>query len=284
MEQNKDDSHDKRKKRRHHHNNSHDDRSDDSDCERFFIEKEVRWQMLKGDPGKRGDRGRAGPKGDQGVQGCRGERGAQGERGKRGKRGDHGPEGCRGKEGEPGCQGERGKRGKRGVSGHRGKEGKHGDHGKSTILGFAQGINSAADTTTIPVGGFVNFDVVYHPSPDILINGDTITLVSPGTYNIEYYIRGIPADVGSLSFCLLANATTIVPGSVFVSALNSSNLSGGSLEVRGSTIAKFPDIEHGIFSGANTTLQLNNISGLPILRMGVANNVVNGYITILRIA
>ena len=249
-------------KHKHHkkHNHEHKECKEYNRTNLLNPDCEVKWHIIKGDKGDKGDKGCKGDKGDRGE---RGERGCMGERGKRGYQGD---------KGELGPRGERGKCGKTGYMGPTGPR------GESTVSGYAFGTNI---NQNISVGDQspVYFNNTDFPNHNVTVTGTNVTVYKPGTYQIDYFVKGTPVDTTvPMKFDLYASGTgttTSLYGSVFSSVFNGQSTVNGSLQ------ATFPDPLHNVFSGTGTTLQLRNISGTPVNLSG--DNSTNSNIRLMRI-
>lgn len=225
------------------------------------------------------DRGRRGRKGDKGDKGDKGERGFCGERGKRGKRGKHGPTGPTGDVGPVGPEGPTGDDGPTGPTGPTGPlavgptgpNGFTGPNGQGGVLGYAYGSNMT-QSQLVDNGDSVTFNTTDFQNMGATISGSNITLLTAGTYLIDYCVKSVVESPAEIIFSMVANGVTEIHGSSFSSTSHS---------ITANFIASFPDPLHGILTGAGTTLELRNKSGVPVT---LSPSETNASVRVTRIA
>jgi len=183
--------------------------------------------------------------------------------------------------------GKDGRDGRDGCDGKRGKKGDKGDQGEpgNVILGYGHAVTTTDVELIIPVGGQIPFNVVDFPVNGVSVAGPNFVLNNAGTYKIDFYVRATPTDlVGPITIALTINGN-VAHGGLFTSEWPLSPLSDVSktLVVDGSVILSFPDLPHGVLTGAGSILNLVNLSSVPIIFNGDPSG-VKAYLNAIRLA
>ncbi|MDY8166540.1 collagen-like protein [Bacillus thuringiensis] len=166
-------------------------------------------QGIPGLQGPPGEEGPTGPQGIPGLQGPPGEEGPTGPQGVQGIQGPPGEEGPTGPQGIPGLQGPPGEEGPTGPQGVQGIQGEPGPEGPTgPDIPRTYGNFTVQGTQIVLSGAPVNFNNSIQITNLIFNSPDTIVIIDPGIYIINFYIAIDPTTIPPILFAVGINGTT----------------------------------------------------------------------------